>query len=653
MSEKIAMVFVSDHGYIGIRCKEHMIKTTLQIGKKYATWTRAVFLAGLVFISLASPLVPIHAALIDEALLKGDPAYYQKLLSQITSSNASKEDVLLQKALVQKLLSLTTQKPESDLKVTPPSNLDQYKALFQTFINWSLERAKLQDKTKETGNKLKILKAQIDSLSKNDPLLLTLQLQYAFYKKELDLFQLRLKKLTQAMDATPKALVESLPKLRFDIKEIDSTLAKLDESINKIDSRIQLIQIEIERLNLLNKEKDAERLKETVLKLKNSKEQLIFQKLVTLFLRFSYELQQQDKALFKTASQLINLGNLVENGHFLSNDLSLLLDEMETLVLGKARTFHGQTLQEIRLLIAKFYRTINEPIVSINGTPISILKLLIAVVIFITGFFIGNFYKRNIQRITLTSRTVTTSTRTLLANLGYYAIVTFCFLIALKVLGIDLSSFALVAGALSVGIGFGLQNVVSNFISGLILMFERSVKIGDYIEFDEKLRGRVTDLRMRSMTITTNDNIDVIVPNQDFIQNRVINWTMNDDIRRFIIPFGVAYGTNPQKVIDVALKAVSNSGFKDLYISKRRKPSVTMVDMGDSSINFHLRIWIKGTTIMHPNKTASKFLILIYNALYEEDIEIPFPQRDLHIKSFKGEIPVKMLTSQNPSAQDI
>ena len=207
-------------------------------------------------------------------------------------------------------------------------------------------------------------------------------------------------------------------------------------------------------------------------------------------------------------------------------------------------------------------------------------------------------------------------------------------------LGINLSSIALVAGALSVGIGFGLQNIVSNFVSGLILMFERSIKIGDYIQLDEDLRGHVSDIRMRSTTITTNDNIDVIVPNQDLIQNRVINWTMNDRIRRFKIPFGVAYGTDADKVVEVILEAVETSGFTDIYKDSYRHTRVIMTGMNDSSVDFQLFVWIRGREILYPRRTTSRFLMLIYKTLNVHGIEIPFPQRDLHIRSVDGEIPL-------------
>ncbi|WP_300363809.1 mechanosensitive ion channel domain-containing protein, partial [Hydrogenimonas sp.] len=213
---------------------------------------------------------------------------------------------------------------------------------------------------------------------------------------------------------------------------------------------------------------------------------------------------------------------------------------------------------------------------------------------------------------------------------------------ALNVIGVNLSSIALVAGALSVGIGFGLQNVVSNFVSGIILMFERSIKIGDYIEFDENLRGHVSDIRMRSTTITTNANIDVIVPNQDLIQNRVINWTMNDRIRRFDIPFGVAYGSDVDRVIEVVLEAVKQSGFTDILTTPTRRTRVIMTQMNESSVDFELHVWIRGRETLYPKRTRSRFLILIYKTLYANGIEIPFPQRDIHIRSIDGEIPLAL-----------
>lgn len=278
-------------------------------------------------------------------------------------------------------------------------------------------------------------------------------------------------------------------------------------------------------------------------------------------------------------------------------------------------------------------QTLTEPMFSLNNTQISLLKIIIAIFIFIMGFVVGGIYKAQInKRISLRSN-FSSSTRTIIANMGYYLIIVVAFFITLDTLGINLSSIALVAGALSVGIGFGLQNIVSNFVSGLILMFERSVKVGDFVELSDSLRGHIVDIRMRSTIISTNANINVIVPNQNFIQNNVVNWTMHDKIKRFEIPFGVAYGTQPQFVIDTVMGALLKSGFSDLYSDEKRIARVIMTKMNDSSVDYALFVWIKGDEILYPKRTVSRFLIMIYNALYEKGISIPFPQMDLHIKN--------------------
>ncbi len=143
---------------------------------------------------------------------------------------------------------------------------------------------------------------------------------------------------------------------------------------------------------------------------------------------------------------------------------------------------------------------------------------------------------------------------------------------------------------------------------------------------------------MRSITVNTNSNIDITIPNQSLVENRVINWSMNDKIKRFEIPFGVAYGTSPDDVIKIVLEAVEKSDCKAIFTSKNRYTKVIMTEMGDSSVNFELFVWIAGKEIFYPKSVTSKFLILIYNALNENNIEIPFPQQDIHIRSLDKSI---------------
>ncbi len=604
-----------------------------QINRLFAIFAvTTIFLSGFLFCQRTL------GAKIDPNLLKWDPAYYKKLLESLDSSNATSDEILLQKTLLQRLIYFSSSKPKTKIDVPEPTNQNEYLDLFSKFLSWAEDKAELVKKIEESKDNLEMLKNQIDLLPNKSPRLLTLELQYAFYKKSLEFFQERLASLSQAIKQTPKLMVKALPHLSLDLSKTRKMLDQNSASFDQIETKVRAARIELERLNLLQRNDKAAKLGKVIEALEAQKQKLLTDRLGILFLKFSFELKNKNKSAFDTGSQIMELAKALKGEPELSSEIAQLLNTMETLVFGMARTFHLQALQEIKLLMTKFFKTINEPIFSIDGTPISIMKLFMALVALLLGFIFGNIYKKNINRISLANRTLTQATRTLLANLGYYAIVILGFLTGLKMVGIDLSSFALVAGALTVGIGFGLQNIVANFVSGIILMFERSVKIGDYIEFDEKLRGRVVDIRMRSMTINTNANIDIIVPNQDFIQQRVINWTMKDKIRRFDIPFGVAYGTDPQRVADVILAAIEKCNYSQIHRSPLKRPSVILKEMGDSSLNFYLRIWINGPDIMRPNATTSMFLLIIYRALSEAGIEIPFPQRDIHLRSVEKDI---------------
>jgi len=355
-------------------------------------------------------------------------------------------------------------------------------------------------------------------------------------------------------------LITALGHVTFENITIQKTKDIITKERLRLQTQIQQLRIKKERYILLEQAKQVQTIQKKIFALQQQLETLHQKELETLFLRFSIALQKKSNDAFAIHKQMLTfLESKITKGDTISEDLDELLTHMEKRLLGTLAAVKGKGVQEIQTQAKNLWHIANQPLFTINKTPVSIFKLVISLFIFILGFIVGNFYKRQIKKLSLRNRTLTSSTRTLLANLGYYIIFIITFFIVLKVLGIDLSSIALVAGALSVGIGFGLQNVISNFVSGIILMVERSVKIGDYIQLDDNLRGHVVDIKMRSITVNTNSNIDVIVPNQDLIQNRVINWTMNDKIRRFEIPFGVAYGTDPQKVIDVVLKAVEES----------------------------------------------------------------------------------------------
>jgi small-conductance mechanosensitive channel len=217
-----------------------------------------------------------------------------------------------------------------------------------------------------------------------------------------------------------------------------------------------------------------------------------------------------------------------------------------------------------------------------------------------------------------------------LSTLARYAILWIGFLIALSALGFSLDRITILLGAFGVGVGFGLQTVVNNFVSGLILLFERPIKVGDMVEFGG-LEGTVQRIGIRASTVRTWDGADVIVPNATLISDRVVNWTLSDRLRRLIVPVGVAYGTDPHRVIDV-LRGVAES-----YpgVCAYPKPVIVFSGFGESALNFELRVWTDNPETLLALRSGIS--LAVHDALRDAGIEIPFPQRDLRLRSVDPE----------------
>ena len=209
---------------------------------------------------------------------------------------------------------------------------------------------------------------------------------------------------------------------------------------------------------------------------------------------------------------------------------------------------------------------------------------------------------------------------------AYYAVLLGGFFLAISAAGVDLSRFTILAGALGVGIGFGLQNVVNNFVSGLILLFERPIQVGDTIEIGGLL-GHVKRIGTRASTVRTYQGAEVIVPNGNLISTEVTNWTLSDPYRRVDLAVGVAYGNRPARVIEVLAQVFEG----EPRILRDPKPLVLFRGFGDSSLDFEVRFWARDpdTYLQLSSDVASH----VYDLLHEAGIEIPFPQRDLHLKS--------------------
>jgi len=214
--------------------------------------------------------------------------------------------------------------------------------------------------------------------------------------------------------------------------------------------------------------------------------------------------------------------------------------------------------------------------------------------------------------------------RDAIKKLLHYSIVFIGFLFAMSLAGFELKNFAVLAGAFGIGIGFGLQNIVNNFVSGLILLFERPVRVGDVVIIEDQW-STVRKIGMRSTVVETLNKSEIIVPNSELISQKVTNWTLSSSMARIVIPVGVAYGSNVPKVLNLLREAAL--ACKDVL--EIPEPSPIFTSFGDSSLDFELRVWVSNIDRMMSNR--SELLQLIDQRFREEDVEIPFPQRDLHL----------------------
>jgi len=217
-----------------------------------------------------------------------------------------------------------------------------------------------------------------------------------------------------------------------------------------------------------------------------------------------------------------------------------------------------------------------------------------------------------------------------ISSLTYYAMVIAGLFIALAAAGFEVSQLAIVVGALGVGIGFGLQNVVNNFVSGLILMFERPIQPGDVVEVSGT-SGKVREIGMRATTLSTFEGADVVVPNGMLLSEKLINWTLSDMDRRIDVNVGVAYGSDARQVLELLMHVTKSTE----GIATEPAPTVLFIGFGASSLDFSIRAWTNnfGDWV----KIRSELTVRVYDALAEAGIEIPFPQQDLHLRSVSSE----------------
>ena len=278
------------------------------------------------------------------------------------------------------------------------------------------------------------------------------------------------------------------------------------------------------------------------------------------------------------------------------------------------------------VVVSDFEHLLNHPLLTMGQTAITPLTLARIVLWLMVVLVLGRLLRRLVVQRVLQRTRLDPPVQYAIGKFAGYLFLAGGFYIALQVNGVDLSSLAVIAGAVGVGLGFGLQNLVQNFVSGLIILAERPISIGDRVEVGE-VAGQITHISLRSTTIVTNDNISIIVPNAQFISEKVTNWSYGDPKVRIRLPIGVAYGSDIDKLRKVLL-GVATAHPKVL---KDPAPELFFAEFGDSSLNFELGVWTAEMT-SKPRRFRSELNYALEKALRENGIEIPFPQRDLHLR---------------------
>ncbi len=269
---------------------------------------------------------------------------------------------------------------------------------------------------------------------------------------------------------------------------------------------------------------------------------------------------------------------------------------------------------------------LKKKLVSLGDVTITPAVLITVVFIMLASFGVSCLLRRMLRRNVFRRTHLNIGAQETICRILHYTIMLLGMFIAIQQIGVDLTTLAAISAVLMVGIGLGLQNITSNFISALILLFERPVQVGDFVEVGG-VQGRIRAIKTRSSIVETLDNVSIIVPNLNFISENVTNWSYRDSKVRIHISVGVSYGSD----VDLVANTLLQVGRAHPEVLLNPEPSVQFLEFGDSSLNFDLLVWINDASHQYFVKSALNFAIV--KAFREQGITIPFPQRDLHIQN--------------------
>ena len=272
--------------------------------------------------------------------------------------------------------------------------------------------------------------------------------------------------------------------------------------------------------------------------------------------------------------------------------------------------------------------TINFTLFTVNEYAVTLFDLFKAIFIIVLSIIFSRLIKNGLYKIGQ-KKSVSESTLFNVARVIHYVIITTAVLIALSLMGIDSTKITLIAGALSVGIGFGLQAIFNNFVSGLILLFERPLKVGDLVELESGVRGRIKAINVRSTQLKTRDNIDVLVPNSEFVNFRVTNYTFSDPLRRIHIPFRTSLNSDKEHIKNIVTEAANRISFTQK--NQQHAPDLWLKRIAEFCLEFELIVWVNANKLPDNDAVEARYLWEVESALREANIEIPIPKQTVYL----------------------
>lgn len=283
----------------------------------------------------------------------------------------------------------------------------------------------------------------------------------------------------------------------------------------------------------------------------------------------------------------------------------------------------------------------NFRIFAVDEKPITLGKVIVGVLLFIIGYVISRYTARQIERRLLARFDIEASMRYTIQTVIFYLMLVVVTLFVLRLLNVPITVFTVLGGALAIGVGFGSQNIVNNFISGMIIMLERPVRVGDFIEVGG-LFGTVENIGARSTRVKSVQNTHIVVPNSSFLEQNVLNWTLSDNVVRTTVRVGVAYGSPTRQAADLLLKAVVGQD----RVLATPDPVVLFSDFADNSLNFDVLFWTQIETYLQLKQVESAVRFRIDDLFREHNISIAFPQRDVHLDTISP-LTVRLVNETN------